>query len=149
MWSWPVGLGAIRTRIVGSGMSERVAASDGSGLPAELACPYDPSMKLLSAGPEAAPARSPGLASDGGRRSAVRDAMEEARVGVARQDVDERCGPQDEGGPTAGAARPGPVRMRARPAAWRGRPSATSRRNISLAACVETPRWRAIWAALT
>ena len=47
------------------------------------------------------------------------------------------------------AARPAGVRCRSRPSAWATSPSATSRRNISLAACVVTPRWRAIWAAVT
>ena len=47
------------------------------------------------------------------------------------------------------AVRPAGVRWRSRPSAWATSPSATSRRNISLAAWVVTPRWRAIWAAVT
>src|SRR4029077_18578250 len=44
--------------------------------------------------------------------------------------------------------RPADVRWRSRPPAWATRPSATRRRNISLAACVVTPSWRAICAVV-
>src|SRR4051812_16195850 len=45
-------------------------------------------------------------------------------------------------------ARPAGVRCKSRPPAWATRPSATRRRNISLAAWVVTPSWRAIWAVV-
>ena len=47
------------------------------------------------------------------------------------------------------AVRPAGVRWRSRPSAWATSPSATSLRNISLAAWVVTPMFRAIWAAVT
>ncbi len=47
------------------------------------------------------------------------------------------------------AARPAGVRCSSRPSEMDTRPSATSRRNISLAACVDTPTCRATWAAVT
>src|SRR3954468_2164390 len=84
MWSGPVGLGAIRTRIVGSEGDIAGSLARGSALPRR----------------RAGSPRGGGVS--GRRASASGHLVEQTRGGVARQDLDERRGAESERGPAAG-----------------------------------------------
>ena len=121
-----------RSRRVGGGRSRHR-----SGLPCGQVsgCPSISSSRASTRG-EIAPWRRIASSSDSAQPSPMTEVSSHSSSACRRKM------------PSA-AARPAGVRWRSRPSACATSPSATSRRNISLAACVVTPRWRAICAAVT